>query len=174
MDKTNIGLQILSQIIRVWGPPNSNLGSEYAPDFLCQTTSSMSAPHASTSSWVPAKSWQHFIAGGYAPAPPNLTPILLIFNFRPPAVSCACAAPSSRAPLTWSRHDCSRTSSDKNTPPASAHSSETASCSSDDQAVSYGTLSRRHTSSGCVPPSPPPSSSPSSQQRFILFFFFFP
>jgi len=58
--------------------------------------------------------------------------------------------PSSRAPLTWSRHDYSRTCFDKNIP-ASAQSSETASYWFDGQEGSYGTLSRRHISSGCVP-----------------------
>ena len=84
--------------------------------------------------------------------------------------------PSSRAPLTWSRHDCSRTCFDKNIP-ASAQSSETASCSFDGQEASYGTLSKRHTSSGCVLPTFPPFPILPplpllTTQHAILFFFF--
>jgi hypothetical protein len=59
-------------------------------------------------------------------------------------------APSSRAPLTWSRHDYSQTYFTKNTR-ASVPSSGTASCSFDSWAGSYSTLSRWHISSGCVP-----------------------
>ncbi len=112
---------------------------------------SMSTTHTTTN-WLPAKSWQHFMAGGcvhriaHSRCPFLLTHLL----FPSCAVLGACAAPSSRAPLTWSRRDCSQTYFAKNTR-ASAPSSGTPSCSFDGRAGSYGTLSRRHISSGASP-----------------------
>jgi hypothetical protein len=89
MDRTNMMVPLKKSYLisyQRWGSQtatakkkvaNSNLEGEYAPVSAChgihrrghksllRLRPHMSDPHTATN-WLPAKSWQHFLAGGYA------------------------------------------------------------------------------------------------------------